>query len=181
MWSIAQHIITLLASMIVSAIIARYLGTQGYGTVNYVISVVSLFTTFSTLGMETFVVKDVVDESNDKGNVVGTSFIIRLIGGIVLVAVSQSVLYILSPNDKITQILGLIMGGSIILKSFEVIEYYFQAKMNLKINAIMKTITLLIVSAYKVLVAVLNLGEIGYMFSYVIDALVVRNVTIHIF
>ena len=51
MWPITQNIITLLVSMLVSAIIARYLGTEGYGLVNYVVSVVTLFTSFSTLGM----------------------------------------------------------------------------------------------------------------------------------
>lgn len=172
MWPIMQNIVSLLASMLVSAIIARYLGTEGYGLVNYVVSVVMLFTSFSTLGMETFVVKDVVNDKNDEGNVIGTSFVIRLIGGFVLIIISQITLYILSPNDIMIQVLGLIMGICMIFKSFEVIEYYFQAKMNLKVNAIIKIITLVIVSTCKILVAVFNLGEIGYMCTYLADAIV---------
>lgn len=172
MWPIMQNIVSLLASMLVSAIIARYLGTEGYGLVNYVVSVVMLFTSFSTLGMETFVVKDVVNDKNDEGNVIGTSFVIRLVGGFALIIVSQITLYILSPNDIMIQVLGLIMGVCMIFKSFEVIEYYFQAKMNLKVNAIIKIITLFIVSTCKILVAVFNLGEIGYMCTYLVDAIV---------
>ena len=172
MWTIMQNIINLLVSMLVSAVIARYLGTEGYGLVNYVVSVVMLFTSFSTLGMETFVVKDVVDDKNDRGTVIGTGFVIRLIGGLALVIISQITLYILSPNDIMIQILGLIMGICMIFKSFEVIEYYYQAKMNLKVNAIIKIITLFIVSTCKILVAVFNLGEIGYMCTYLVDAIV---------
>lgn len=172
MWPITQNIITLLVSMLVSAIIARYLGTEGYGLVNYVVSVVTLFTSFSTLGMETILVKDVVNDKNNVGNVIGTSFVIRLVGSIALIIISQITLYILSPNDIIIQILGIIMGTCMIFKSFEIIEYYFQAKMNLKVNAIIKIITLFIVSICKILVAVFNLGEIGYMFTYLIDAAV---------
>lgn len=172
MWSIMQNIITLLVSMIVSAIIARYLGTDGYGLVNYVVSVVMLFTSFSTLGMETFVVKDVVDEKNDTGNVIGTSFVIRFIGGIILLIISQVTLYVLSPNDIMIQILGAIMGACMLFKSFEVIEYYFQSQMKLKVNALIKIITLLIVSTCKILVAVFNLGPIGYMCTYLVDAII---------
>ena len=173
MWSIIQNIITLLISMIVSAIIARYLGTERYGTVNYVVSVVSLFTAFSTLGMETFIVKDVVDTRYNNGEVVGTGLIIRTIGGIVLTVISQITLYILNPGNIEIQILGVIMGLYMIFKSFEVIEYYYQAKSNLRINAIIRIVTLSIVAVAKILVVVFDLGMTGYMCTYLLDSIIV--------
>ena len=172
MWQISEKIITMVIGVIVTGIVARYLGTEGYGLVNFVVSIVTLYTAFSTLGMETFVVKDVLKKDKDKNKVLGTSFIIRIIGGIALIIISQITLYIINPKDVITQLLGVIMGSCMIFKSFEVIEYYFQSQMKLKINSIIRIITLIIVSGCKVLVVMLDLGTIGYMFTYLIDALI---------
>ena len=173
MWQIGEKIITMIIGVIVSAIVARYLGTENYGTVNYVISVVMLFTTFSTLGMETINVRDLTNNKEDRNSIIGTSFIIRIIGGIVLIVLSQLTLGILSDWNKELQILGIIMGISMIFKSFEVIEYYIQSIIKLKISATIRVISTIIVSAYKIIVVYLDLGIIGFIFSYLIDAIIV--------
>lgn len=172
MWPIMQNIITMLLSVFVTAIVARYLGAEKYGLVNYVISVVILFTAFSTLGMETILVKEFVDDKNDKGKIIGTSFIMRLLGGIILLIISQITLMILSPNDKTVQIIGAIMGSCMIFKSFEVIEYYLQSQMKLKITSIIRIITLVFSSITKILVVIFDLGIFGFTFSYLVDAIV---------
>lgn len=172
MWQIGEKIITMLLTVIVSSLIARYLGPQDYGLVSYIVSVVSLYTTFSILGMQEIVVKDIVNNEDEDGTIICTGFIIRVIGGIVLILLSQITLLILNGLNITYQILGAIMGSCMIFKSFEVIEYYLQAKMKLKVIAIIRFITTLIVLAAKVLVVVFQLGSMGYMATYLIDAVV---------
>ncbi|MDD2505596.1 MAG: flippase [Bacilli bacterium] len=172
MWSIIQNIISLVLSVLVTSIVARYLGAEKYGLVNYIISVVMLFTSFSTLGMETILIKEFVDNKENEGRVIGTSFFMRLAGGIILLIISQITLMILSPNDKTVQIIGAVMGSCMIFRSFEVIEYYLQSKMKLKISSIIRIITLVFASTSKILVVVFNWGIIGFTFSYLIDAII---------
>ena len=172
MWQISEKIITMLLSVIVTSFIARYLGTEQYGLVNYIISVVSLFTTFSTLGMEKITINDIVENRNSKEKIIGTSFIIRLIGGIVLILISQITLYILTDGDTVSQILGIIMGICMLFKAFEVIEYYLQSQMNLKITSIIRFITAIVVTITKILVVYFDFGVIGFICTYFIDAAV---------
>lgn len=172
MWTIVQKVLTMILTVVVTGIIARYLGTENYGTVNYVISVVAIFTTFSTLGMETITVKDLVDKKQEEGDVLGTSFSLRIMGGIVLILISQITLYILEGAKQEIQILGLLYGIVMLLKAFEVIEYYIQANMKLKIAAIIRFIATIGLLGYKVLVVVFNWGNIGYISSYIIDAFI---------
>lgn len=173
MWQISEKIVTMIISVVVTAIVARYLGTEGYGTVNYVISVVLLFSTFSTLGMETISVRDLTNNKEDKTTIIGTSFIIRIIGGVVLIILSQLTLGILSNWNKEFQILGIVMGISMLFKSFEVIEYYIQSIMKLKVTATIRIISTLIVAGYKLVVVYFDLGMIGFVFSYLLDTIVV--------
>ncbi len=172
MWQISEKILTMLLSVVVTSIIARYLGTEKYGLVNYIISVVMLFTTFSTFGMEKITINDIVENKYSKENVLGTSFIIRIIGAIILIIISQVTIYVLNGADSLSQILGIIMGTCMIFKAFEVIEYYLQAQMKLKTVSIIRFIVAIVVAIFKIIVVYLDLGVIGFTCSYLIDVVV---------
>ena len=159
-------------SVVASSLIARYLGPQEYGMANYVISVVTLFTTFSTLGMQEMTIKDFVNKDEEESTIIGTSIIIRIIGAIVLIILSQITLYILNGFNTTYQILGIIMGTCMIFKAFEVIEYYLQSQMNLKVSSIIRFITTIIVIIAKILVVVFRLGTVGFVCTYLCDAVV---------
>ena len=173
LWQITEKILTMLISVIVTSLVARYLGTERYGFVNYIISVVLLFTTFSTLGMEKITINDIVDNKFSKENILGTSFVIRIIGGFVLIIASQITIYILTNGDKLSQILGIIMGACMLFKAFEVIEYYLQAQMNFKTVSIIRFIATIITSMSKLVVVFCDLGIVGFISTYLIDAIVV--------
>ena len=159
-------------SVVASSLIARYLGPQEYGMANYVISVVTLFTTFSTLGMQELTIKDFVNKDEEESTIIGTGIIIRIIGAIVLIILSQVTLYILNGFNTTYQILGIIMGTCMIFKAFEVIEYYLQSQMNLKVSSIIRFITTIIVIIAKILVVVFRLGTVGFVCTYLCDAVV---------
>lgn len=173
MWQIGEKIIAMLFSVVVTSIVARYLGVEKYGLVNYIISTVMLFTAFSTLGMEKITIKDILDKEETEDKILGTSFYIRIIGGIILIAISQITIYILNNKDMLSQILGLIMGTSMIFKAFEVIEYYLQAQMKLKIISIIRFLGTSIVAVSRILVVVLDLGVIGFTATYLIETMVI--------
>lgn len=172
LWQISEKILTMLIGIVVSAWIARYLGVQEYGTANYIISIVSLFTAFSTLGMEKIIINDVIKQDEDEGVILGTSFILRIIGGILLLLLSQITIYILNGENILYQILGAIMGTCMIFKAFEVVEYYFQAKMNLKLVSIIRFITAILVAISKIVIIKLDFGVIGFVSTYLFDVIV---------
>lgn len=173
MWQISEKVATMLISVITTSVIARYLGIEGYGLANYIISTVMLFTAISTLGMEEINISDQVTNRENAGKIIGTSFLIRLIGGIVLIAVSQITIYFLTNGDRNSQILGAIVGSSMLFKAFEVIEYYLKSQMKLKAVSIIRFISAIIVAVYKIMVAVLDLGIVGFIASYLLDSIVV--------
>ena len=173
-WPMIYNVFYMVLSLFTTSAIARYLGTEEYGLINYVLSTVTLFTTFSTLGMDLYIVKDIVDESSEynKEKIVGTSILIRFIGSLFLIVLSQITLHIISRNNQMAYIIGFIVGISMIFKSIDVIEYYMHAKKQIKYSSILKIVTLFFVTIYKILIIKLNLGIIGYALSYVFEAIV---------
>lgn len=172
MWQITEKILTMILSIVVTSLVARYLGTEQYGLVNYVISVVMLFTTFSTLGMEKITINDIVDSKYKKEDILGTSFVIRIVGGIILIIISQITLYVLTDGDRLSQLLGIIMGTCMLFKAFEVIEYYLQSQMNLKMVSIIRFVTAIATAIAKIIVVYCDLGVIGFTCTYLVDAIV---------
>lgn len=173
MWQIGEKIITMIFSVFVTSIVARYLGTEDYGFVNYIISIVMLFTTFSTLGMEKITIKDIIEREESEERILGTSFYIRLIGGIVLIFISQITIYILDEKNMLAQLLGLIMGLCMIFRAYEVIEYYLQSQMKLKTISIIRFCSTFFVAILRILVVIFDWGIVGFTATYLFDAIIV--------
>lgn len=173
MWQIGEKIISMIFSVFVTSIVARYLGTEDYGFVNYIISIVMLFTTFSTLGMEKITIKDIIEKEESEEKILGTSFYIRLIGGIVLIFISQITIYILDEKNMLAQLLGLIMGLCMIFRAYEVIEYYLQSQMKLKTISMIRFCSTIFVAILRILVVIFDWGIVGFTATYLFDAIIV--------
>ena len=59
-WMIIQHLYSMLTSLTVVALIARYLGPSDYGLINYCASVISIFTTLAGLGLDNLIVSEII-------------------------------------------------------------------------------------------------------------------------
>src|SRR5690554_5489712 len=133
-WLIGDKIFTMLIGVVVTAVIARYFGPEQFGTYNYAFSLVTLFTAFSTLGMETLTVKNILEQEHEEGVILHTSIILRIVGGIILTIASLVVVSIINPGDSLLFALVLILSVSMILKAAEVIEYWIQAYQRAKLS-----------------------------------------------
>ncbi len=170
-WMIGQNIYFMLVGVLVTAIIARYFGPTLYGQLNYVIAIVSLFTAFSTLGMETLTVKAIVDKRFEEGTILFTSLVLRIAGGLILTVLSLITIFILSHGDSFLLMIGLIYSLFLTMRALEVFEYWAQAKMALKIVSIVKIVSFTCISVLKLLVVYFKGSLISYTFLFLIDAL----------
>ena len=78
-WAVAGKIVTLFSTLIVSILVARYLGPKRFGTMNYVVSVVSLFGIFATFGMTDIVIRELSKKDIPENVILGTAFTLRII------------------------------------------------------------------------------------------------------
>ena len=60
MWMIAERVIQMIISLFVGVISARYLGPENYGTLNYGLALVTLFSSIAKLGLESIIVKEYI-------------------------------------------------------------------------------------------------------------------------
>lgn len=111
---------------IINLLMIRYLGPAQFGIFSYASSFVFLFKDLAGLGLDSLIVKNLL-EMKDKDRILGSSFVLKLLGGgvsflIILITIN------IMPMALTTKTLIMIISLGAIFQSFNVIEFYFQAR-----------------------------------------------------
>ena len=134
LWAVIGKVVTLLGSLLVGIFVARYLGPEQYGLMNYVVSYVALFQVFATFGLDSIEIRE---EAKCKGTgeygrtpsakantILGTAFGLKLIfAAITMIWVIATAW--LFEADTFTKWMITLYSLSMIMQTFSVIRNYF--------------------------------------------------------
>lgn len=163
-WLIFDQAIRMLFALIIGSWTARYLGKSDYGQISFVTSYLTLFQIISGLGLETIVVRDLINNRINANKIIGSVFIMKLFTGFINWILSIIfVVYLYGVNDE-TYILVFIAGLSLVFQSFSVIELWFQSN-NKSFNIVLpKIISSVIINVLKI-VFIVNEASIYFFIS----------------
>jgi PST family polysaccharide transporter len=99
-------------SLVVTAWVARYLGAQKYGYLNYSIAFVSLFTPLVSSGIDNVIVQNLAIDSNEKESILGTAMCLKIMGSILSIILSIFSISLLRSEDPLTIFLVAIVSTS---------------------------------------------------------------------
>lgn len=171
-WIVFGQVIQLMISFFVSTITARYLGPTNFGVINYVASFVTFFIPISSLGLTNIVIKELVDKKEKKGEVIGTCIGIRLISSFLSVIAIIVIVYLINGDDKLLLIVALLQSFSLVFNSFDVLEQWFQTRLESKYTSIARMISYTVVSVYKVFIIINGKTVEWFAFSNTLDIIV---------
>src|SRR5690606_5059743 len=126
-WLTAEKVFSLFISMVVGIYVARYLQPEQNGMLNYAISFVGILSAFSSLGINRIVVRELALAPQRRDEIMGTSFILKFVGSIVLFLV-MSVILIFMGNTPLTNTLIVIIAAAEIFKAMDVVDSFYQSK-----------------------------------------------------
>lgn len=168
-WMMTERVLRIVAALAVGIWVARYLGPEDFGTYNYVIALVALFSSVAKLGLDGVAVREFVNNPNHSNRYLGTVFWLKVIAGFVAFVALGS-LFLLS-DDKEINALFVIASAGFILQSFEVVEFYFQSKVLAKFASICKISQLAGSSILKVALVINQADLIFFVWVIFFDAL----------
>ncbi len=84
LWLSADKMFKIFTGVFVGAWVARYLGASNLGLLNYYIAIINILMTAATLGMDVFLVRDIVGNKDRKYQTLGTAFALRCMAIVVL-------------------------------------------------------------------------------------------------
>jgi len=160
-WQFFDKVIRMALSLIVGIWVARYLGPSNFGILNYGIAFIALFMPFSTAGLDTVLVREIIKNPSDTKYLLGASFYLKIIFGITSYILSITISYLLNPDNYLENLTVAILGIGLITQAFDTIEYYLQSKLNVKLSVIAKTSAFILVAGLRV-VFILNESPLIY-------------------
>ena len=124
MWAMGGKIVNMIGNLFVGILVARYLGPEQYGVMNYVISYVALFSIIATFGLSNIEVRELSRSLKDRDTIMGTCFRLRLF----FASMGYSLIFLtllLFRTDVFTSAMILVYGLVLYTGCFEVIRNYF--------------------------------------------------------
>jgi O-antigen/teichoic acid export membrane protein len=154
-WLIFEKGFSLFVGLVVAISVARYLRPESYGLLNYSLSFVSIFSAFSTMGVDQIIVRELAKDPTKKNDLLGTGFIIKVAGSVLMILLMICLMIFMNHN-AFTNTLIMIVAAAEIFKGFEVINYFFQSQVKSKFVVQVQLIINLLISLAKIGLVVIH-------------------------
>lgn len=148
-WLFADRILRMGIGLVVGVWVARYLGPEQFGLYNYAIAFVALLTPFATLGLEQIVIREFVRGSSSQDEILGTTFFLKLAGGIVTLVLATIAISLVRSGDRLSGCLVGILSAGTIFQAFDTIDLQFQWQIQSKYTVIAKNTVFIIITFVK--------------------------------
>ena len=175
-WLIGGRVIQMVLSFFIGILTARFLGPSNFGLISYCSSYTAFFTSFCTLGINYIIVKELIDNPNNQGGIIGSTIVLRAVSSILSAVMIVSVISIVDRNEYQTLIVAILCSIALVFQVFDTLNYWFQSKYQSKATAIATLIAYLAVSGYRIALLALNKDVVWFAFATSVDYIVLALV-----
>jgi len=172
-WIIGCKIVQSLINFLIGIMTARYLGPSNYGIITYVASVVAFAIPIMQLGFRQTLVKELVQEPDKEGKILGTALVLNVISSLACVIGSVSFVAVIDAGDSETLLVCFLYSLSLIFQATEMIIYWFQAKLLSKYPSLISLGAYVVIAVYKVYLLVTQKSVAWFAFSNALDLMLI--------
>ena len=171
-WLVSGRILQMAIALVINMITARYLGVNNYGIINYGASYVSFFTPICSLGLESIIIKELVDKPDCQGDTLGTAMGMRIVSSIFSMVAIMIFLFFVDHGN--TMMLGVAFVQSMVLvfNTADLFEFWYQSRLESKISVTVRTIGYLITAVYKIAILFFQKSIYWFAFTNTLDMII---------
>ncbi|MBP3683453.1 MAG: flippase [Oscillospiraceae bacterium] len=172
-WLIYGKTAQMLINLLVGLLTARYLGPSNYGLISYGAAYTGFFFSLCTLGINTVLVKELLDQEKTQGQTLGTALLLQAVSSVVSALVILSIVCVADRGDlTVLKVVSLTNIG-MILQVFGLFNQWFQSRLQSKVSAVISLIAYAVMAGYKVFLLVLGKSVEWFAFAGAVDHLCV--------
>jgi len=153
-WQVADNVLRMGVGFLLGIWVARYLGPQQFGLLSYALAFAALFSPLAMLGLDDIVVRNLVRDPAAKQAILGTSFFLRLIGGVLSTLATIAVIAWLRPDDRQSVWLVAIIAAGTLFQAFNTIELWFNAQVQAKYPVLARNASFLVCALGKIVLII---------------------------
>lgn len=149
-WLFADRASRMAVGLFVGVWVARYLGPDEFGLYSYVIALVYLLSPLATLGLDGIVVRDIIREPKAVQEILGSAFFVKFVAAFITLLFVVGIIIWLRPEDIRAQWLAGVIAAGMLFHAFDVIDFWFQSRVQSKYSVYAKNAAFMTVSLGKV-------------------------------
>lgn len=153
-WLIGGQLANKILAFIISILSARYLGPENYGLINYAAAYTTFFASICTLGINSVIIKEFVDNPDEEGVIIGTAISMRAVSSFLSSVMIVGIVSIVDCGETNTIAVVALSSIGLIFQIFDTFNQWFQSKLQSKYTAIAMVAAYIIVSVYKVILLI---------------------------
>ena len=164
-WLFWDKIIRLGSGLIVGLWIARYLGPGQFGLLNFAIAFTGLFGAIATLGMDGIVVRELVNFPEKRDDILGSAFVLRVVAALISFVVVMGTIFLLRRGETLVIRLVAITAGQFLCQSLNVIDLYFQSKIQSRYTVYATNAAFLLMAVVKAVLLLTAASLIAFVWA----------------
>jgi PST family polysaccharide transporter len=129
-WLLADRLLRVAVGLVVSAIVARYLGPASYGALAAVFAYVLLLGSLAALGLEGILVRELIRDEAARPLLLGTAFALRCCGAVAAFLLGNALAPLLGIELEGLALLVAVASVAFLFSPAEVLEHRFQSTMD---------------------------------------------------
>jgi PST family polysaccharide transporter len=164
-WLIFDRVLRMAVGIYVTVWVARYLGPEQFGLLNYAFALTAIISLLSTLGLEQIIIRDLVKEPSLKNVTLGTSFVLKLSGSFFSIILSVLIVSLMRPGETLTIFIVAIIAVGTLFQSSDVIDLFFKSQVESKYPVLSKSIPFIIINLFKIYLIIINAPLISFAWA----------------
>ena len=172
-WIIACKVLQMGLNLVVSMLTARYLGPGNYGLINYAASIVAFLVPVMQLGLRSTLVQELVNNPEKEGKILGTAVALNVLSAAACIVGIVSVTSVINAGETETILICGLYSISLLFQATEMIQYWYQAKLQSKYPSLAMLLSYVVVSAYKIYLLATGKSVYWFAVSQTLDALLI--------
>ncbi len=170
MWAVCGKIVSLLGVLVGAIIVARYLGQEQYGIMNYVVSYVAIFQVFADFGLDLIQIREESKNPSLRNKIIGTVFTLKLIFAVITLIAIPITLFFFETSAEVSCFI-MIYAFSVVLNTTWVCRNHFTSIVWNEYMVKTEISRTLIGITVKVALVLLHMPLIWFILSLLLDSL----------
>ncbi|MEM7133568.1 MAG: flippase [Chloroflexota bacterium] len=171
-WLASDKVFEWIVTLFIGIWMARYLGPDVLGQLNYALAFVALFIPLAELGMTTIVIRSVVESPEDSNEILGTSLVVYLMTGFITGTLILYIIWFVRPAEGIIPWFVTLLTITIILRSTDVFKWWNQSQVASKYTVWATRAGMVVAATFKVVLILLNAPVAVIIWAWLLQNLV---------
>lgn len=180
-WLFFDKFLRMALGLLVGVWVARYLGPDQFGLLNFSLAYVALFGLLANLGLNTIVVRDLVQLPKETDVTLATAFVLQFVAGVLTYLLSVAMIAWLRPEDTLLYSIVALMSFCLVVRSTEVIRYWFESQVRSKYPIWVGNAAFLVIVVTKSGLIVLHAPLMAFVWAVLVEALLIAIGLLYIY